>query len=100
MPEKLSRTAESLIREVGLRQARILRGRKEGAPNFWRAVAMVGAIGWAVALPTLIGVGIGTWIDHRWHSRYSWTLILLLAGLVMGCVDAWIRISREQEKSR
>jgi ATP synthase protein I len=98
MPEKLSRTAENLIRQVGVRQARILRGRKEGPPSFWRAVAMVGAIGWSVALPTLIGVAAGTWIDHHWPSRFSWTLLLLAAGLIMGCLDAWIRINREQEK--
>jgi ATP synthase protein I len=100
MPEKLTRTAENLIRQVGLRQARIARGKKEGPPSFWRSVAMVGAIGWAVALPTLVGVAAGRWIDHEWPSRYSWTLMLLLGGLAMGCLDAWMRINREQEKRR
>ena len=38
---------------------------RKAAPSVWRAVAMVGAIGWAVAVPMLIGVAVGTWIDHR-----------------------------------
>jgi ATP synthase protein I len=100
MSDKLSRTAENLMKQVGVRKARILRGREEGPPSFWRAVAMFGAIGWAVALPTLLGVALGTWIDHRWPSHYSWTLMLLLGGLAMGCADAWMRINREQEKRR
>lgn len=98
MPEKLSKSVENLMRQVGVREARMIRRQKEGLPSFWRSVAMVGAIGWSVALPTLIGVAAGTWIDHRWPSRFSWTLMLLFAGLALGCMDAWNRINREQEK--
>ncbi len=98
MPEKLSRTAENLLREVSVRQARMIRRQKEGLPHFWRSVAMVGAIGWSVAVPTLIGIAAGTWIDHQWPSRFSWTLMLMFAGLVLGCLEAWGRINREQEK--
>jgi len=98
MSDKLSRPAENLMRQVGVREARMIRRQKEGLPSFWRSVAMVGAIGWSVALPTLIGVAAGTWIDHTWPSRFSWTLMLLFAGLVLGCMDAWNRINREQEK--
>jgi len=61
---------------------------------------MVGGIGWAVALPTLAGVAVGSWIDYHWPSRFSWTLLLLFGGLAMGCLDAWTRINREQEKHR
>jgi ATP synthase protein I len=93
----LSASGENLARQVGLREGRMIRKKREGGPNFWRSMAMVGAIGWAVAVPTLIGIAIGTWIDHRWPGRVSWTLMLLLAGLVLGCRDAWIRIGRAQE---
>ena len=98
MPEKLSRPVENLMREVGVRQARMIRRQQESSPSFWRSVAMVGAIGWSVALPTLIGVAAGAWIDHHWPSRFSWTLMLLFSGLVLGLLDAWNRIKRAQEK--
>jgi len=100
MSEKLSTVPKNLIKEVGVQKARVLRGREESSPNLWRAVAMSGTIGWAVVLPTLLGVAVGTWIDHRWRSQYSWTLMLLFAGLITGCVHAWIRINREKEKGR
>jgi ATP synthase protein I len=59
---------------------------------------MSGSIGWAVALPTLLGVAVGTWIDQRWPSHHSWTLMLLFAGLIVGCVGAWMSIDREQRE--
>ncbi len=94
---KLPRSAGELIAGVASREARMVRRRKEGAPNIWRAVALVGLIGWSVALPLLAGIAIGTWIDHRWPSRFSWTLMLLVAGLAAGCANAWNRIRREEE---
>jgi ATP synthase protein I len=45
----------------------------------------------------LAGVAIGTWIDRNWPSRFSWTLMLLLAGLAFGCVNAWDRIRQDLE---
>ncbi len=98
MPDKRSNAAESLVHRVGVRQARMIRRRQQGLPGFWQAVTMVGAIGWPVALGTVIGSAVGTWIDHRWPSRFSWTVTLLFAGLVLGCVEAWGRIKSAQEE--
>jgi ATP synthase protein I len=102
MSEEWHKAEENLIRQVGVRQARMIRRQKEGPSgfwaNYWRAAAMVGSIGWSVALPPLIGIAAGAWIDHRWPSRLSWTLMLLFAGLFLGCADAWNRINREQRR--
>ena len=50
----------------------------------WRAISILGVVGWSVAVPTLIGVALGAWIDHRWPSRLSWAVTLLIAGLARG----------------
>lgn len=94
---KLPSSAERFISRVASREERMVRRKKEGAPNVARAVALVGLIGWTVVLPMLIGIAIGTWIDHRWPSRFSWTLMLLVAGLAFGCWHAWDRIRQEWE---
>lgn len=94
---KLHSSAEQLISRVASREARMIRRRRQGAPNVFRAVALVGLIGWSVVLPMLIGIAIGTWIDHRWPSRFSWTLMLLVGGLAAGCWNAWSRIREEEE---
>lgn len=94
-PHKLPPSAERMIREVGTRQERIARGRAR-KNNIWSPLAVAGMIGWSVTVPTVLGVLAGVWIDRRWPSRFSWTLTLLIAGLVLGCANAWLRIEREQ----
>lgn len=91
---KLSPAAERMIRQVESRQARELRSQKQKS-EFWRAITMLGLVGWSVVVPTLIGAALGRWIDRRWPSRFSWTLLLLVSGLLLGCANAWLRIRRE-----
>lgn len=87
--------AERMIREVGEKQERIARGRRQNN-NTLSAIAVLGVVGWSVTVPTLLGVALGAWIDHRAPGRFSWTLTLLLTGLLLGCVNAWLRIGRDQ----
>lgn len=96
MPDR-RQSANDLLKQVELRQARMLRRRRQGLFGSWRAVALVGLIGWTIVLPMLIGIAIGAWIDRTWPSRFSWTLMLLCGGLMAGCVNAWTRIKQEQE---
>lgn len=56
---------------------------------------MMGLVGWAVAVPTLLGATLGMWIDRRWPGHYSWTLMLLLGGILLGCWNAWYWVARE-----
>lgn len=91
----LSPAAERMIRKVQTRQIQMERAKRQNN-SFWNSVAMLGTIGWSVALPTLIGVAAGVWIDHRWPSRFSWALMLLMAGLVFGCTSVWLRIRKDQ----
>lgn len=94
---QLRRSAENLMRQVGSREQRMLRARRSGPPAPWRSVGILGVVGWSIAVPTLAGVALGTWIDGRFPSRFSWTLMLLAAGVALGCAIAWNRIKREQE---
>ena len=89
----LSPSAERMIREVASKQRRMEHAR--GKWN-WNSIAILGVVGWSVTVPTLIGVAIGLWIDHRWPSRFSWSLMLLLGGLFLGCFHAWLRVKGDQ----
>jgi ATP synthase protein I len=94
---KVASSEQKLLERVGSSEARMIRRRRQGERAYWRPMGLIGVIGWTVVVPMLIGIAIGTWIDHRWPSRFSWTLMLLVAGLGIGCVMAWTRIKREQE---
>lgn len=85
----------ALGREVGKKEQRKLRARREGGRSVWFGLGMMGMVGWSVALPTVIGSAAGLWIDRTWPSRYSWTLTGLFVGVVVGCWMAWFWIRRE-----
>jgi ATP synthase protein I len=98
LPEaKLHRSARRFLDRVAAREAQMLRRKHAGPPRYWRAAALAGLIGWTVVVPMLIGIAIGRWIDRTWPSRLSWTIMLLFAGLALGCANAWNRIRQEQE---
>jgi ATP synthase protein I len=59
-------------------------------------LGLFGLVGWSVAVPTLLGLVLGRWIDATWPSRISWTLTLLLAGVLVGCLNAWRWVSQER----
>jgi len=86
---------EDLEREAGTKQQRKLAARHEGERSAWFGLGMFGLVGWSVAIPTVVGIAIGLWIDDRWPSRFSWTLMLLVVGLAIGCFNAWWWVQRE-----
>ena len=75
-----------------------MKGRREKDRSIWFGLGMFGLIGWSVAIPTLIGVAVGIWIDTTWPSRFSWTLMLLFIGVISGCVNAWYWVKRESRR--
>jgi ATP synthase protein I len=58
---------------------------------------MSGLIGWSVAVPTLAGVALGVWLDKRHPGTFSWTLALLVAGLMIGCLNAWFWVAQQDK---
>ena len=66
-----------------------LKAQSGAAKSVWFGLGMSGLIGWSVTVPTLVGAALGIWVDRRYPSAYSWTLMLLLIGLVVGCCNAW-----------
>jgi ATP synthase protein I len=56
---------------------------------------MFGMVGWSITIPTIVCLALGIWIDRRWPSPYSWTLMLLFVGVVLGCLNAWYWVKRE-----
>ena len=59
---------------------------------------MSGLVGWSVTIPTLIGAALGMWVDKHYPSPYSWTLMLLFMGLIIGCLNAWKWVASEYKE--
>ena len=71
------------------------RARREGRHGLGYGLGLFGLVGWSVAVPTVLGIALGVWIDRRFPSPYSWTLMLLFVGVVLGCFNAWFWLRRE-----
>jgi ATP synthase protein I len=95
VPDRLDRE-RGLSRTVADQERRKIRARRHRWRGTWFGLGMYGLVGWSVVMPTLAGVALGLWIDRTWPSRFSWTLMLLAAGLLLGCWNAWYWVSLEQ----
>jgi ATP synthase protein I len=80
---------------VRKRRDRRMLWQREGERSTASNLAMIGALGWIVVVPTLIGVFAGRWLDGTFGTGIFWTLSLLAAGLTVGCMLAWSRIKGE-----
>jgi ATP synthase protein I len=101
--EKLSsrdrrrKQAEEFTRKVDTKERRRIKGKTHKDETVWFGLGMIGVVGWSVAIPTLIGTAIGLWIDQSWPSRFSWTLMLLVLGVALGCLNAWYWVKKARE---
>lgn len=95
---RLGPDRDKMVREVKAKEARRLRARSQKGGGVWFGLGMFGLIGWSVAIPVLIGVALGVWIDRNWPSRFSWTLMLLVLGVILGSWNAWYWVSQERKK--
>jgi len=85
-----------LGKEVGRKARRKMRARDEKQFTAWFGLGMFGLVGWAVAVPTLIGIAVGLWLDSRYPAgQVSWTLTLLFIGVIVGCLNAWYWVKQE-----
>ena len=75
-------------------------GAAQPTQGVWFGLGMMGLIGWSVVVPTLLGAALGIWLDKHHPGKHSWTLALLVAGLAIGCLNAWHWVAKEDKAMR
>ena len=85
---------ETFRGKVETKEARRIKSRERRDETVWFGLGMFGVVGWSVVIPTLFGVAIGLWIDRTFPSRYSWALMMLIAGVAVGCWNAWYWVKK------
>ncbi len=86
--------------QIGQKAARKLKARRNPETGVWFGLGMMGLIGWSVTVPTLLGAALGIWLDKHYPGTHSWTLALLVAGLTIGCLNAWHWVANEEKAMR
>lgn len=89
---------QKLLRAVRLKEERKRKARREGDRSVWFGLGMFGLVGWSVAIPTLVGIAVGIWLDRTVPGPYSWTLMLLVCGVAVGCLIAGYWVKRESRR--
>lgn len=86
--------------QVGEKAARKLKAQRHVTQTVWSGLGMMGLVGWSVAVPTLLGAALGLWLDKHYPGGRSWTLMLLVIGLGLGCFNAWHWVAKEGKEIR
>ncbi|MBI1207672.1 MAG: ATP synthase subunit [Azospirillum sp.] len=66
--------------------------RREGEPSLGRHLAMMGAYGWILVTPTLIGLFLGRWLDDQFNTGITFAAALIMAGVAFGFRLVWLRM--------
>jgi ATP synthase protein I len=89
------RSPDGLAAAVRTQSERRKRWLDEGEPSVARFVGQIGVLGWVIVTPTLIGLFIGRWLDHKLGTGIFWSAPLLLLGVVVGFWSAWRWMHRQ-----
>ena len=81
--------SDSMADAVRKRQERRKEWVNKGEPSMARFVGQIGVLGWIIVTPTLIGLFVGRWLDHKFGTGIFWSAPLLLLGVVVGYWSAW-----------
>jgi len=98
--QKIIRSGDRFAEQVGRKAMRKLKAQRNAPQGVWFGLGMMGIIGWSVVVPTLLGAAFGVWLDNRHPGSHSWTLALLMAGLTLGCLNAWHWVAKEDKAMR
>ena len=98
--KKVAKSGPTFAGLVGAKAARKLKARRNSRNGVWFGLGMMGLIGWSVVVPTLLGAALGLWLDKHHSGKHGWTLALLVAGLTIGCLNAWHWVAKEDKAMR
>lgn len=84
--------------QIARKEKRKLKARRVNSGSVWAGLGMFGMVGWSVAIPTLLGAGLGIWLDKIYPQSFSWVLSFLMIGLITGCIIAWYWVDKEDKQ--
>lgn len=70
--------------------------REVGHGSFWRALGVLGMVGWPIALAATGGALLGHYLDERWQTGVQFTLMLLTIATAVGSYAAWKSIGQQR----
>lgn len=97
MSEEKQNKNNSFEKVVGDKEERKLQTQRD-KKSVWSGLGLFGMVGWSIVVPTILGAALGMWLDKHYKNNFSWTLSLLVAGLMLGCGIAWNWVQKENKE--
>lgn len=85
-------------RQIAEKEKQKLKASRNKNKGVWMGLGMTGMVGWSVAVPTLLGIALGFWLDKKYPQTFSWTLTCLVIGLCSGSLTAWYWVTKEEKE--
>lgn len=89
------RSDDDMLKAVELRKERQDQWRRTGERPLWRNLSMIGAYGWLIVAPTLLGVAAGRWLDLQLGTGIFWSGALIMLGAALGGYLVWQRMEKD-----
>lgn len=100
MKSEKEHSEKEFQKSVRKKSRRKIEVRSEDRKGLLYGLGMFGLVGWSVAIPTILLLGLGIWIDSAYDSPYSWTLMMLVLGIMIGCWNAWYWVQHESQSHK
>ncbi|MEO1140277.1 MAG: AtpZ/AtpI family protein [Pseudomonadota bacterium] len=91
----MTRESDKSAEEIARHTKRMKSARDNPGPSPLRGIGTFGMIGWSIAVPTVGGAFLGLWLDRIVPQAFSWTIALILGGVVLGAFIAASWINKE-----
>lgn len=89
------RDRDRMLEVIQTSEDRRRKWQEEGERPLWKNLSMVGALGWLIVTPTLLGVLAGRWLDGRFDTGILFSGALTFAGACFGFWLAWQRMNEK-----
>lgn len=96
MDKKKLSAEEELLKQIKKDSAKKMKAKEEGSEIMF-GLGLFGIVGWSIAVPTVLGIALGVFLDKRFTQSFSWTITLLFAGVILGSFNAWRWIREKSE---
>lgn len=79
---------DELLDEIEKEAKKKIKAKSEGDEIMF-GLGLFGIVGWSIAIPTVLGVALGIYLDKKFTSNISWTITLLFLGVIFGSFNVW-----------
>ena len=72
--------------------------RRQPETGFWSSLALIGSVGWPIALLAAGGAWLGRYLDSRWQTGVRFSLILLTLAATIGTAIAFRSVREDRPR--